>query len=500
MGARMKIPGGSALLTVQEMARADQLAIAAGIPGIDLMEAAGRGVARCIQRRHAAVPVVVLCGPGMNGGDGFVVARLLAEAGWTVRLGLLGSIDRLQGDAALAAARWDGLVEAASPVLLDGAGMVVDALFGAGLNRDLSGAALKIVEAVRDQALAGRFTVVAIDVPSGVDGDTGRVRGAAAPADFTVTFFREKPGHLLLPGRELMGDPRVIDIGIPTSVIDDIGPRQGRNSPEIWRALLPIPGPTSHKYRRGHAVIAAGAVMTGAARLAAMAARRVGAGLLTLAAPNEVADLYRAAAPGFLVADCKTSEDFEAVIEDLRRNAILVGPGQGLDQRTRDNAEAALATGRAVVLDADALTLFAGALDDLADRVVGPLVITPHDAEFARLFPGLVTLGKIERAREAAARLGGVVVLKGADTVIAEPGGLALINDNAPPWLATGGTGDVLAGTVLGLLAQGMAGFEAAAAAVWLNGAAATSVGAGLIAEDLPPYLARHLGATATPG
>ncbi len=485
----MRLPDKDALLTVREMSRADALTIEGGIPGIDLMEAAGRGAARCIQRRYAPVPVTVLCGPGMNGGDGFVVARVLAEAGWPVRLGLLGEVGKLSGDAALAAGAWPGEVEQASPAMLDGAGLVVDALFGAGLNRDLSGTALEIVEALGRVVADGKTKAVAIDVPSGVDGDTGKVRGAAAPADMTVTFFRAKPGHLLLPGRRLAGALRVIDIGISEQVLDVIGPRQGRNSPASWAARLPRPGLDDHKYRRGHAVIAAGAVMTGAARLAAAAARRVGAGLLTIAAPAGTGDLYRGSAAGCLVADCHGPADFEAAVADPRRNAILAGPGQGLGPETRERAETALTSGKSVVLDADALTLFAGEADAMAKRPGGALVITPHDGEFARLFPDLTDLGKLERTRAAATRIDGVVLLKGADTVIAAPNGTVLVNENAPPWLATGGTGDVLAGTVLGLLARGMPAFEAAAAAAWLNGAAANRIGAGLVAEDLPEHL-----------
>ena len=489
----MVIPGAAALFTVDEMGQADRLTIAGGLPGITLMETAGRGAARVIQRRLAPVPAVVLCGPGNNGGDGFVIARVLKASGWSVRLGLLGKQGQRRGDAALAAAAWDGPVEPLSVTMLEGAGLVVDALFGAGLARDLEGVALAVVAALRDRQQAGTVTIVAIDVPSGLDGDTGQVRGDVVPADFTVTFHRAKPGHLLMPGRALCGDIRVIDIAIPDAVTKAVAPRQGRNTPSAWVSALPAPGPADHKYRRGHAVLAGGSVMTGAARLAAEAARRIGAGLLTMAVPSVVSGLYRSASSGTLVADCDGLADFQEMIADSRRNAILVGPGHGVGETTRLYAEAALATGRAVVLDADALTVFAGAVPYLAARVTGPLVITPHDGEFARLFPDLTDLGKLARTRIAARRLGGVVVLKGADTVIAEPGGLALINENAPPWLATGGTGDVLAGTVLGLLAQGMGAFDSAAAAVWLNGAAASIVGPDLLAEDLPAYLAAAL-------
>jgi ADP-dependent NAD(P)H-hydrate dehydratase / NAD(P)H-hydrate epimerase len=480
----------AALLTVTETRQADELTIAAGVSGGELIEAAGRGVARVIQRRFAAVPTVVLCGPGLNGGDGFVAARVLRDAGWNVRVGLLGSVDDLGGDTASVAKCWDGPIEQASRSMVEGAGLVVDALFGSGLNRQLEGPVLNLIDAIRERAATGALKVVAVDMPSGVDGDSGEVRGGAAPATLTVSFFRGKPGHYLLPGRAYRGELRVIDIGIPESTLNTIEPTQWRNTPALWSELLPARRASDHKYHRGHAVVAAGGVMTGAAWLAASAARRIGVGMLTIAAPAKVASTYRAVSPGWLVTDCDGSEDFSDAISDPRRNAILVGPGHGLGARTRAYVEAALATSKAVVLDADALTMFAGQFEELAFRIGGPLVITPHDGEFARLFPDLMEFGKLERAKEAANRLGGVVVLKGADTVIAEPGGRAFVNDNAPPWLATGGTGDVLAGTVLGLLAQGMPAFEAAAAAVWLNGAAAEEIGPGLIAEDLPSHLA----------
>ncbi len=497
----MRVPSRSALLTTAEMGEADRLAIAGGVPGIDLMEAAGRAAARAIQRRFPPVPVLVLCGPGNNGGDGFVVARLLRAAGWPVSVGTLGDPGRLRGDAALAATRWDGGTRPAAAAPIGAAGLVVDALFGAGLSRDLSGEALALVAALRGRAGAGRPGVVAIDTPSGVDGDTGLVRGAAAPADLTVAFFRAKPGHLLLPGRELCGETVVADIGIPDSALEAIAPAQGRNGPALWAEWLRPPGPGDHKYTRGHAAIAGGAAMTGAARLAAAAARRAGAGLATLAVPPAAAAIYRAAAPGAPVVECAGAAAFRAMLADRRLTAVLAGPGLGVEPRTRAIVEAALGAGRPAVLDADALTVFAGeagALAALAGPRRAPPVVTPHEGEFARLFPDLAAgapgasrLGKLDRARAAAARLGAVVLLKGADTVIAAPDGTALIDANAPPWLATGGTGDVLAGTVAGLLARGTPAFEAAAAAAWLCGTAARLAGPGLLAEDLPPLLPR---------
>lgn len=476
------------LLDVAQMYAADAAATAAGIPGTRLMEAAGRAVAEAVAARWRPCPVAVLCGPGNNGGDGFVAARRLAEAGWPVRVGLLGDRASLAGDAAWAASGWPGPVEPAAPSLLEGAGLAVDALFGAGLARPLAGAAAELVEALR----ASGLPVVAVDVPSGVHGDSGEVMGMAAPAVLTVTFFRRKPGHLLLPGRLPCGEIVVADIGIPDGVLDAIAPVLAGNHPDLWLDAFPVPRADQHKYDRGHAVVWSGARMTGAARLAARAARRVGAGLLTVVCPPEAAAIHAAGDPGLIVEAAGTPSSFARALADPRRNAVLIGPGAGTGPATRERALAALATGRAVVLDADALTVFAGSREDLFAALGRGCVLTPHEGEFGRLFDR--SGDKVARTRRAAAEAGAVVLLKGADTVVAAPDGRAAICANAPPDLATGGSGDVLAGMVLGLLAQRMPAFEAALAAVWLHGESANAVGPGLIAEDLPDALPALLG------
>ena len=470
---------GHALLTTAEMARADALAASLGQPGERLMLRAGEAVAGAIRRRWTPRPALVLCGPGNNGGDGYVVARALAAAGWPVRVA--AATEPRGGDALVYRKRWTGAIESLDPAGLDGAGLVVDALFGAGLARPLDGAARATVEALGRR----RPATVAIDVPSGLDGDSGRVRGAAAAADLTVTFFRLKPGHLLEPGRRLCGALVLADIGLPAEVLDAIQPRTWANGPGLWLASFPWPDSRSHKYRRGHAVIRGGARMTGAARLAAIAARRVGAGLVTLAVPPEALAIYAAGRPGTLV-EAVAPEDFAQALTDERRNAVLVGPGNGRDDATRAAAAAALASGRAVVLDADALD----GVPEALGRADGPApVLTPHEGEFARVFGAIGEGGRLASARTAAARARAVIVLKGPDTVIAAPDGRAIVATGAPAELATAGSGDVLAGIVLGLLAQGMPAFESAAAAVWLHGRAAARIGPGLIAEDLPESL-----------
>jgi hydroxyethylthiazole kinase-like uncharacterized protein yjeF len=468
-----------ALLTPRQMGEADRLTIAGGIPGALLMENAGRAVADAISRRWAPRPVAVLCGPGNNGGDGFVAARILQERGWPVRLALFGDRAALRGDAAEAAARWTGKVEALSPRVLQGAGLAVDALFGAGLARPIDGVAAKIVAALRD----GAVPVVAIDVPSGVDGATGEIRGIAPQAALTVTFFCRKPGHLLLPGRTLCGETIVAQIGIAGSALKAIQPGTAVNQPSWWLDRFPWTGAAAHKYERGHALVAGGGVMTGAARLAARAAARVGAGLVTVASPESALPIYAAALTGVIVQPMKEPGDFAALLSDKRRNAALIGPGAGVGRETRDRTLAILGAGKRAVLDADALTSFADQPAALFAAIAGDCVLTPHEGEFARLFDA--SGSKLGRACRAAKASGAVIVLKGADTVIATPDGRVAINENAPPELATAGSGDVLAGLVLGLLAQGMPAFEAASAAVWLHGDAARRFGTGLIAEDL---------------
>lgn len=475
------------LLSPDEMARADAAAISGGVSGATLMEAAGRAVAEAVSRRYRQRPVVVLCGPGNNGGDGFVAARYLQSAGWLVRLGLLGAREALKGDAAWAARSWQGAVEPLSADLLDGHPLVIDALFGAGLSRAIDGVAARAIDRINDEALA----VIAVDVPSGLHGGSGEVMGCAPFAECTVTFFRAKPGHYSLEGLRRCGVLSVADIGIPPVVLKEIGPRLWLNHPSLWRQHLRRDGLLDHKYARGHLTILAGETATGAARLAALAGRRAGAGLVTIATPPESMPIYQAAEPGNLVAAIADGAAFARLLEDERRNSVLVGPGSGVNERTRSSALAALATRRAVVLDADAITVFAEAPKSLFDAVAGPALLTPHEGEFRRLFPDLMKPpGKVERTREAARLSGATVLLKGPDTVIAAPDGRAIINVHASPALATAGSGDVLSGIASGLMAQGLAPLAAAAAAAWLHGESALRFGRpGLIAEDLVTHL-----------
>jgi len=486
------------LLTPDEMAQADRMTIVAGVPGIVLMERAGQAVARAAaDMAPRDGRIVILCGPGNNGGDGFIAARCLAAAGFRVSTYLLEDATALKGDALSAFERMElparptHTDERIAVDLLEdltSADLIVDALFGAGLARPLAGAAAGLVAAVNRTGKS----VLAVDLPSGLNGADGAALGEVIRAQASVTFFRLKPGHLLCPGRELCGNVVLVDIGIQAHVLDEIAPDTFVNRPDLWLDAWPRVDPAGHKYSRGHVLAFGGPVSaTGAARLSAEAALRAGAGLVTLASPPDAVMVNACHLTAVMLKKVPSVEALPEILADKRLNALLIGPGYGVGDRTRSAVAETLGAGRATVLDADALTSFADCPDALFEGIKGassPVILTPHEGEFARLFSGLDG-SKLSRARAAALRSGAIVVLKGPDTVIAAPDGRAAINRNAPAWLATAGSGDVLAGIAAGVLAQGVPGFEAAAQAVWLHGEAGREAGPGLIAEDLLPAL-----------
>ena len=472
--------------------RPTRAAVRGGTASSDLMLRAGTAVADHIQRRWSPRPVIVLCGPGNNGGDGFVVARVLAQQGWTVQVALEGDIASLRGDAKLHASRWSGPTLPLTPAALQGSQLIVDAIFGAGLNRGMSALIIDTLT----QASRARIPLIAVDVPSGVMGDTGSAAGAVVAAHSTVTFARKKPGHVLLPGRDLCGEVELADIGIDDTVIDALNIKTWENSPALWLAEMPNAQAAGNKYSRGHALLFGGYPMTGAARMAARAAARIGCGLTTLAVAQIAFPIYAAALTSIMVQPLSEAGELDGLLQDRRYSAFSIGPGAGVNAATRANALSMLKTSKPVLLDADALSVFASSPAELFGAIHGPVVMTPHEGEFKRIFD--LSGDKLKRARQAAHLSGAVIVLKGADTVIAAPDGRAVINSNAPPTLATAGSGDVLGGLILGLLAQGMEPFLAAAAAVWMHGDAATAFGPGLLAEDLPdlmPAVLRRLAA-----
>jgi hydroxyethylthiazole kinase-like uncharacterized protein yjeF len=488
------------LLMPDEMAEVDRLAIGAGpLAGIELMRRAGAAVAAAILERFPdAAAAHVLCGPGNNGGDGYVVARLLAEAGMEVSVWNM-AVPRPGTDAAGAAGECPVAPQPLGEFRAGAGEVVIDALFGAGLSKPIAGVAADAIAEIERSGAA----VVAVDLPSGISGASGKVLGIAPRADLTVTFFRLKPGHLLYPGRDYCGETVVADIGIRDEVLEKVLPSTFENLPALWLHALPFPDVDVHKYKRGHAcVFSGGPSATGAARLAAMAAARIGAGAVTVLSPAAAMLVNASHLTAIMLAKVRDRDDLNAFIERRKPNAFVLGPGFGVGERTRELALAVLENGDCggLVLDADGITSFEDAPASLfitaGSGHAPPLVLTPHEGEFARLFPGLAkdgALSKLDRARRAAERSHAVVVYKGPDTVIAAPDGRAAINANGTPFLATAGSGDVLAGMTAGLLAQGMPAFEAACAAVWMHAEAGSRFGAGLIAEDLPGLLPRVL-------
>ncbi len=477
------------ILTVEQMYAADQYAADHGTPTLDLMENAGAAVADAICERWSPRTAAVLCGPGNNGGDGFVIARHLKERGWDVRLALMGRRDELKGDAAVMAQHWPGGDEPLGPGVLEDAALVVDAVFGAGLSRPLEGQARRVVEAVNRAGLP----VVAVDVPSGLAGDTAKALGdCCVQADLTVTFFRKKPAHLLMPGRMLCGDVVVADIGIPDAALDDAGVKLFENGPDLWLADFPWPRIDGHKYARGHCVVVSGpAHATGAARLAARGAMRVGAGLVSVASPPDAVAVNAASLTAIMVKPFIGASALAEMLRDERLNAVVIGPGCGTGRATQEMVAAVLTSKAAAVLDADALSAFRDEPKLMLSLLREPAVLTPHDGEFDRVFGDLRKFSqtKIEAVRAAAVAAKCTVLLKGPDTVIAAPDGRTIVSCHAPPVLATAGSGDVLAGLIGGLMAQKVESYKAAAMAAWLHGEAAFRFGPGLIAEDLPELL-----------
>jgi hydroxyethylthiazole kinase-like uncharacterized protein yjeF len=466
------------ILTVAEMTAADRAAIAAGTPGFTLMQRAGALVAEAVIARWSPRPVLVMCGPGNNGGDGFIAAQALAEAGWPVRVALHGDLGKLKGDAALAAKAWGGETDRLAGARVDEAGLIIDALFGAGLSKPLDAIAAETLR----RAEVSAAPLVAVDLPSGLSGDTGKPIGYAPACALTVTFHARKVGHVLEPGRGLCGEVVVGDIGL-----GETPARLTENGPELWGARMPWPSATAYKTTRGRLLVISGeAWSTGAARLSARAGLRIGAGLVTMMSPPDALAVNAAHLEAVMLRPFDTDAELEAAAVDA--DAAVIGPAAGVDEATVSNLFALARTGAALVIDADAITAFRDDPDELFSVLDRDDVLTPHVGEFDRIFPGLLTRApeRVTAAREASTRAGAVVLLKGPDTVIAAPDGRCAVNMNGSPWLATAGSGDTLSGFIGGLIAQGMESFEAACAAAWIHAECAQAHGPGLISEDLP--------------
>jgi len=474
------------ILSAEQMVAADRMTIARGTDGFALMQRAGDGASSIIKTLYKPQRVLVLCGPGNNGGDGYIIACGLRDAGFDVAVWALVPPDNLTGDARRAYEAWGADCSAE----LDGQTLVIDALFGTGFNKEIEEPLLSLFKQIEKL----EADVVAVDIPSGVSGTTAAADPVTLKAAHTITFACKKLGHCLMPGKNFCGRVHVVDIGIPHAVVVEAGFSAHENHPDLWKSAFPHKKTEEHKYSHGHAVIAGAPKMTGATRLAAEACARIGAGLTTVIAPAGAATVYRETlAPHVIIED--RTDGLKAHLADERRNAVLVGPGAGQDDASALQADIldVLRTQKTVILDADALTVFGSDREKLYSALNNNSILTPHEGEFARLFPDLDGF-KTQRAQKAAQASGAVIVLKGPDTVIVAPDGRTVINTNAPPWLATAGSGDVLAGMIVGLAAQGMAPFDAACAAVWIHGAAAYLFGEGLVASDIATKIPAVLG------
>jgi len=468
------------LLNVRDMYLADSLAMKSGVTGISLMGKAGQAVAKAVCEIMPEGRVLVLCGPGNNGGDGFVAAAVLGKLGYQVQLCSMVPISGLKGDALHFAREWQGsVVHELGEADFSSADIIIDALFGAGLTRPLDGTCCNYAEWSREKR------VVSVDMPSGVSGDTGEIVGDVAfDAEKTVTFFMKKTGHCLYPGADLCGDVLVADIGVPQEVTAKLSLLCKENHPDLWSGQIPRYRYSQHKYHFGHSLVWGGE-MSGAGRLAAMSALRVGSGLVTVLCSEADRLVYALTSPSLIIDEHKDRSELTAFFKNRKVSAFVLGPGGGRSDSFKSFVSDALEYCSVPgVLDADAISVFEEKPEQLLSLLSDQVVMTPHEGEFKKLFPE-VRGSRLERARQAATKAGCILVLKGADTIIAAPDGRTVINTNAPYWLARGGTGDVLAGIITGLLAQGVSVFDAACAGVWLHGDAARRAGSGMIADDL---------------
>lgn len=523
----------SLLLTSEESRQVDVLWSDQGGDIELLIKAAGRAAAECLDgylrgiegAKDTKGEIIILCGKGQNGADGFAAAHYLNEWGYDVRVVCVGLSPEAQKPFNFFAYLWQGPVYSFDPAFFDKPLAIVDAVIGTGfspraqktgispLDRNSnpgrsrkSGLAQPLIDiiALANKSSGFRF---ALDLPTGLCADTGQALADVFKADATLAFVRRKPAHVMVPGRYLCGGSdhiHVADLDIPSSILASLNPQFFENTPLLWGHDYPVTGPATHKYDRGHVLILGGSEPgLGASRLAALSCLRVGAGLATLATPPETYAIQAAALTDVMVRQCPTESDFVKMLDDTRISSIVIGPGcrvgpkmatlvADILQKMND-----LENTVSIVLDAGALASIAPCISDISkesDILKGyglNAVITPHDGEFKKLFPALVPVldiqkDRIKAAQIAAKEIGMTVVLKGVSTVIASPCGRVALNSNAPSWLSIGGTGDVLSGVIAGLLAQGMNAFDAASAGVWLHSAAALKCGKGMLASDLP--------------
>ena len=464
------------IVTTQQMIESEACAIISGISELTLMENAGKAVAQYVEEHYNNNhTILILCGPGNNGGDGFVIARLLHNIGYKISIAHYKT-DKISPNMKhmMDKAKNIEILDLLNDQINFDTDIIIDALFGTGISRAFS--LTKIVHYIANSPAK----IIAVDIASGINSDTGEIMQNAIKADITITFAAKKLGHLLNPGKLYSGLVIAKDIGV------DISTKYTayENSPTLWN--IPHIEYESHKYSRGFAIINGGDIQcTGAARLAAKAAQRSGAGVVTLASPLNAAHIYHSSLMSVMVKQYDSEQSFTQILSDKRISSILLGPGNGVNSETKQKILTALKHITRCILDADALTVFQDDHELLFENIKdSQVVMTPHEGEFHKLFP-TCTGDKVIRAFDAAKLSNSIIVLKGNDTIIASPSGHVAVNSNAPSTLATAGSGDVLAGIITGLSSTGLDLFDCACAATWIHAECANYFGIGLIAEDI---------------
>ncbi|MDX1950377.1 MAG: NAD(P)H-hydrate dehydratase [Rickettsiales bacterium] len=483
------------IFSAENTKKADSEAERFGISNFTLMCNAGEKSADLVDKildyKKKGDAVYILCGVGNNGGDGYITARILKERGYDIRLSNIGDLRKVSELTlqAMDFAVSSGIeIEEFDEDYLEQADLIIDAIFGIGLKRDITGDIAEIIEKINyaKNSQKNKFLVFSLDVPSGVCSNTGEVRNIAIQADYTISYQTPKIGCYLLPAKNYVGKIEVADIGIPDEAFSEIYNPYFINSTDLWLDKFPFPKLESHKYHKGHIVIDGGEEdFTGASRMASIASMRVGAGLATICADEKSLPIYATSMLSVMVKRLKEIEDLEKYIKLKKVNSAVLGCGSGFDILAPLRVYHCLEEKLACVIDADVFSIFQEKPKEFikALKKNKKSVLTPHEGEFKRVFN--VDGSKIERASKAAKLCDNVIVLKGNDTIIASPDGRIAVNNNAPTWLATAGSGDVLAGIIGGLLAQNMPSFEAACAGVWIHSECANILGQGLISEDL---------------
>ena len=449
-------------------------------PSFDLMNNAGKLSAKYINKNLPKKNILVLCGTGGNGGDGFITGNELKKYKWNVTISIIGDIEKITGDSLKAYKKLKIKNTNFNDINLDNIDYVIDAIFGIGLNRNLDNEYIKTIEKINNKKLP----VIALDIPSGVNSDNGTISNATFNCFLTLTYSAYKLGHYLLPSAEKCGKIVLLDIGIPKPLIKNTKPVINLNSPSIWKDKIVWPKVNDHKYSRGCIVIIGGPKeMTGAARLAAKAAQRAGSGIVILACDKNSSDIYYRTLTSQIVKSYRNIPELKNIIKDKRINSVVIGPGLGINNK--NVVKNVLKHSNNIIIDADAITCFQNDIKSFKDLIRNKTVIlTPHEGEFKKLFPNIKG-NLVDKAIYAAKKLNSIIVLKSANTIIASQNNHVILNKYGSRWLATAGSGDVLAGIIGALLSNGMDAFHAAAFGVWIHSSAGIYFGPGLIAEDI---------------